>query len=169
LPVYAELQASDSPIHPNLVCTSPIPVPLVALHISIIGAHMFHMLLKKPGTQSFKMWSAEPEVKSYSVKTADGMPYDPLKEVPKGYHDFTDVFSKQKAQVLSEHQPYDLKIDLKDGAIPPSSSHLYSQAGDTPDIYSRKSELWIYSSVKVWSWCSCPLRSEEGWIAVLML
>ena len=35
------------------------------------------------------------------------------------YHEFADVFSKTHADRLAPHRPYDLKIDLEDGASPP--------------------------------------------------
>ena len=42
-----------------------------------------------------------------------------LLDVPEDYHDFADVFSKAKADTPAPHQPYDLKITLKDGKEPP--------------------------------------------------
>jgi len=48
-----------------------------------------------------------------------------LEGVPEEYHNFTDVFSKVKADTLAPHQPYDLKITLEDGASPPQPL-LYS-------------------------------------------
>ena len=42
-----------------------------------------------------------------------------LKAIPAEYHDFVDVFSKQKANKLPEHRPYNLKINLIDDATPP--------------------------------------------------
>ena len=41
------------------------------------------------------------------------------------YHDFTDVFSKSKAGKLADHRPYDLKITLDKGTVPPFSP-IYS-------------------------------------------
>jgi hypothetical protein len=35
------------------------------------------------------------------------------------YHDFADVFSKQKANKLAPHRHYDLKIDIDKGTHPP--------------------------------------------------
>ena len=48
-----------------------------------------------------------------------------LQGVPKEYHDFADIFSKVKADTLAPCQPYDLKITLEDGALPPQPP-LYS-------------------------------------------
>jgi len=42
-----------------------------------------------------------------------------LGKVPEEYHEFTDVFSKTKADTLPPHQPYNLKINIEDGATPP--------------------------------------------------
>ncbi|KAJ8487877.1 hypothetical protein ONZ45_g14157 [Pleurotus djamor] len=42
-----------------------------------------------------------------------------LAKVPEEYHEFADVFSKGRAETLAEHRPYDLKIDLEEGAKPP--------------------------------------------------
>ena len=42
-----------------------------------------------------------------------------LTSLPKEHHDFVDVFSKSKAGKLAEHQPYDLKITLDKGTVPP--------------------------------------------------
>jgi len=39
-----------------------------------------------------------------------------LSNVPSEYHEFANVFSKTKAEVLIPHHPYDLKINLEEGA-----------------------------------------------------
>ena len=41
-----------------------------------------------------------------------------LSNVPSEYHKFADVFSKTKAEVLTSHYSYDLKINLEEGAQP---------------------------------------------------
>ena len=41
--------------------------------------------------------------------------------LPEDYHDFADVFSKSKAGKLADHRPYDLKITLDEGTVPPFS------------------------------------------------
>ena len=43
---------------------------------------------------------------------------DPLNRVPQEYHDFCNMFSGEKANVLAPHQPYDLKINLEEGTKP---------------------------------------------------
>ena len=41
-----------------------------------------------------------------------------LSNVLSEYHEFANVFSKTKAEVLTPHHPYDLKINLEEGAQP---------------------------------------------------
>ena len=43
---------------------------------------------------------------------------DLLNRVPQEYHDFCDVFSGEKANMLAPHWLYDLKIDLEEGTKP---------------------------------------------------
>src|SRR6266478_5368890 len=45
-------------------------------------------------------------------------PEDPLSGVPQEYHEFRNVFSGEKANVLAPHRPYDLKINLEEGVKP---------------------------------------------------
>lgn len=48
-----------------------------------------------------------------------------LTKIPDCYHAYADVFSKSKANVLAEHRPYDLSIDLMPDKTPPFGP-LYS-------------------------------------------
>src|SRR5258706_9104003 len=43
-------------------------------------------------------------------------PEDTLSGVPQEDHEFRDVFSGEKANALAPHRPYDLKINLEEGA-----------------------------------------------------
>src|SRR5258705_5664346 len=45
-------------------------------------------------------------------------PEDSLSGVSQEYHEFRDVFSGEKANMLAPHQLYDLKINLEEGAKP---------------------------------------------------
>ena len=74
---------------------------------------------KLDGSEVFQLDWSLPELRARSVNlTFEPDPVD-LKGVPEDYHDFTDVFSKVKADTLVPHRPYDLKITLEDGASPP--------------------------------------------------
>ena len=60
-----------------------------------------------------------------------------LSGVPPDYHDFADVFSKSKADMLAPHHEHDLKIDLEEGASPP--------IGTTYSLSPSKLEsLWTF-------------------------
>src|SRR6266481_7051878 len=65
----------------------------------------------------FCLETVTPEVTGQSALTTP----DPgsLDSILEQYHDFADVFSKAKASVLMDHQPYDLKVTLEDGTAPP--------------------------------------------------
>jgi len=53
------------------------------------------------------------DIQANSAKLAEA---PDLFNVPSEYHKFADVFSKTKAETLPPHCPYDLKINLKEGA-----------------------------------------------------
>jgi len=42
-----------------------------------------------------------------------------MSSISEEYHEYTDVFSKNRADTLPEHHLYDLKINLEDDAEPP--------------------------------------------------
>ena len=78
-----------------------------------------------------------------------------LSAIPEEYHDFTDVFSKAKADTLPPHQPYDLKIELEDGSAPPVG-HMY------PLSQSELSALREFIDENVRTGFICPLNSSHG-------
>ena len=108
----------------------PIPLPIFALLIQPllvqIFLHTFHAPLKQPGTQLYKIWLSDTNFCVCSAKASTSVPANSLTGMPKEYYDFANVFSKQKAQELSDHCPYNMKIKLEEGMIPPSPGHLYS-------------------------------------------
>ena len=56
------------------------------------------------------------DIQANSAKLAET---SDLSNILSEYHKFADVFSKTKAEVLALHHPYDLKINLEEGAQPP--------------------------------------------------
>lgn len=50
--------------------------------------------------------------------------------VPSQYHDYLDVFSKQKSERLPPHRQYDLGIDLEPGAELPKVGKLYQMSSE---------------------------------------
>ena len=82
--------------------------------IALVNAVAFTRACMSPGSHSF----------TSSLKDICGFAAAPkaaldLSAIPEDYRDFTDVFSKAKANTLAEHRPYNLKIDLEDSAQPP--------------------------------------------------
>ena len=67
-----------------------------------------------PGMQSFTLSISDSASIGKSASVSDEAP--DLSHVPEEYHDFADVFNKRKADTLPAHHPYDLKINLEDGA-----------------------------------------------------
>ena len=92
--------------------------------VSLIGAAAFLRACKQQGAQSFSLHLSDPSFSGKSASVSDKAP--DLSNIPKEYHDYADVFSKDKASKLAPHRPYDLKIDLVDGAVPPPISVMYS-------------------------------------------
>ena len=88
-----------------------------APHISLIGAAAFMHACKLPGTQSFRIHLSDTSLSAKSASVSDEAP--DLSLIPEEYHDYVDVFDKAKSMQLALHCPYDLKIDLEEGASPP--------------------------------------------------
>ena len=75
---------------------------------------------KLPGSVTFQL-QLSPD--GTLGQAAQEVPLD-LSSVPKDYHEFPDVFSKGKADMLLPHHSYNLKIELEEGTLPPN--HMYS-------------------------------------------
>ena len=82
-------------------------------NIAIIGAAAFLHASKLLGSHNFKLCLHSSDIQANSAKLAE---IPDLFNVPSKYHEFADVFSKNKAEVLAPHRPYDLKINLEEGA-----------------------------------------------------
>ena len=85
-------------------------------NITIIGATAFLHASKLPGSHNFKLCLHSSDIQANSAKLAET---PDLSNVSSKYHKFADVFSKTKAETLPPHCPYDLKINLEEGAQPP--------------------------------------------------
>jgi len=70
---------------------------------------------KLPDFYNFKLCLCSSDIQANSAKLAEA---SDLSNVPSKYHKFANVFSKTKAETLPPHCPYDLKINLKEGAQP---------------------------------------------------
>ena len=85
-------------------------------NIAIIGAAAFLRASKLPGSHNFELCLHSLDIQANSTKLAET---SDLSNVPSEYHEFADVFSKTKAEILPPHCPYDLKINLEEDAQPP--------------------------------------------------
>ena len=88
---------------------------------------MYAHACKLEGTQCFQLRISLPEVTGHSTSSA---PVN-LNALPEDYHNFADMFSKSKAGKLADHQPYDLKITLDKGTVPPWGP-IYSLSQEEP-------------------------------------
>jgi len=68
------------------------------------------------GSSNFKLYLYSLDIQADSAKLAEA---PDLSNVPSKYHEFADIFSKTKAEVLTPHHSYDLKINLEEGTQPP--------------------------------------------------
>ena len=91
-------------------------------NIAIIGAAAFLYTSKLPDFHNFELCFHSSDIQTNSAKLVEA---PDLSNVPSKYHEFTDIFSKTKAEVLAPHCSYDLKINLEEGAQPPVSP-IYS-------------------------------------------
>ena len=85
-------------------------------NIAIIGTVAFLHALKLLGFHNFKLCFCSLDIQANSTKYAKAAE---LSNVPSKHHKFANVFNKTKAEVLTPHCPYDLKINLEEGAQPP--------------------------------------------------
>jgi len=67
-------------------------------------------------SSNFKLCLCSPDIQTNSAKLVEA---PNLFIVPSEYYEFTNVFSKTKAKVLTPHCSYDLKINLEEGAQSP--------------------------------------------------
>ena len=71
------------------------------LHILLIGAAAFMRASKLLGSHCYKIHLSDPSVSANSVSVSNEAP--DLSQVLKEYHNFADMFSKNKAFVLAPH------------------------------------------------------------------
>jgi len=83
-------------------------------NITIIGTAAF-LHISKLLDSNFELCLHSLDIQANSAKLAET---PDLSNVPSKYHEFTNILSKTKAEVLAPHHPYDLKINLEEGAQP---------------------------------------------------
>ena len=81
-------------------------------NIVIIDAVAFLHTSKLLGSHNFELCLHSLDIQANSAKLAEA---PDLSNIPSKYHEFANVFSKTKAEVLTSHRSYDLKINLEEG------------------------------------------------------
>jgi len=94
---------------------------------AIISAVAFLHASKLLGSHNFKLCLHFLDIQANSAKLAET---PDLSNVPSEYHEFANIFSKTKAEVLPPHCPYDLKINLEEGAQPPVDPIYFLSASE---------------------------------------
>ncbi|KIJ51646.1 hypothetical protein M422DRAFT_89457, partial [Sphaerobolus stellatus SS14] len=117
--------ASADSVTPTPQATASASSTSVKPSISFVNATAYMRAAKMEGSQCFTINLEDPELRA----RATSMDPDPdvLNGVPKEYHEYTDIFSKSSTDTLAPHRPYDLKINLEDGAtVPPGPIYSLS-------------------------------------------
>jgi hypothetical protein len=117
IPVPGTTLVSDSILNNSATSSAPL--------ISLVSAKAFMRSMQLEGAQCFSILAHEP----LKPDSPNKPKFNPdLKNVPEVYHEFADVFSRQKADTLPLHQDCDLKINIDEGAkIPAGPIYLLSE------------------------------------------
>ena len=112
-----------------------IPPKLQAPPIALINAAAFKQACKMEGSVTFQLNIAPSDVKGCAANLNSELV--DMESILETYRDFSDMFSKAKANILAPHQPYDLKITQEDSAMPPQPL-IYSL------LNSKLGTLWEF-------------------------
>jgi len=102
-------------------------------NITIIGAAAFLHASKLLGSHNFELCLRSLDIQANSAKLAEA---PNLSNVSSKYHEFADVFSKTKAEILPPYRPYNLKINLEEGAQPPVGP-IYSLSASEQEAFKE--------------------------------
>src|SRR6202040_1853681 len=94
------------------------PLNHTQIDIALVNAVVYQCACQLPRSQSFSITLSNGETLVSSALALAETPID-LTGIPKEYHDFTDVFSKVKANKLPPHRPYNLMINIEEGSTSP--------------------------------------------------
>jgi hypothetical protein len=100
-----------TPISDPLV-EPPTPPKLKALYTALVNTAAFACICELDNSETFQLKLSSEKTTPASDALAD------LDNIPSKYRDFSNVFSKTKANTLAKHWHYDLKIDLEEGSKP---------------------------------------------------
>ena len=113
----ANLRASPQPSTPLSSAELPTSNPLrfsdcKAPHITLVSTPAFALACRLKGSMQYSMQLHPQESDLHSTSTIPEL--TDLSGVPPDYHDFADIFSKNKADMLAPHHEHNLKINLED-------------------------------------------------------
>ena len=134
---------------PPALVTPASGTPNSATDISLIGAAVFAQASHLADVQVFKLFVSTMDPRDLDTTLVD------MSNVPLKYHELRDVFSKSRANTLLTHQPYDLKIELEDGAVPPFGP-IYSLSPHKLQTLRKLIDKHLANSR------ICPTRSPSG-------
>src|SRR5260221_3468638 len=81
------------------------------IDICMVSAVTMTKLCKDPGTTTFVISTTDLNLSQVAATEI-------LDSIPAEYHEFRNVFSGEKAGTLAPHRPYDLQINVEEGAKP---------------------------------------------------
>jgi hypothetical protein len=92
--------------------------------IEFVSPAAFAKACRLEGSVAFSLSTPLPPSQLRASTSTTSEPTD-LAGVPTAYHEYADVFSKSKANILAPHREHDLRIDLEEGTHPPLGT-IYS-------------------------------------------
>src|SRR5260221_3085800 len=87
------------------------PVSGKKVDIHMVSTLMMAKICRDPGTPTFVISMA-------NLTPLQVTATNTLNNILAEYHDFSDIFSGEKAGTLTPHRPYDLQINIEEGAKP---------------------------------------------------
>src|SRR5260370_2472945 len=87
------------------------PASCEKVDIHMVSALTMAKICRDPGTPTFVISTAD-------LTQLQPMAANTLNNILAEYHDFSDVFSGEKVGTLAPHRPYDLQINIEEGAKP---------------------------------------------------
>ena len=111
----------------RLVTLKPMPTTTTGVDIRWVSARTMTKLCQDPENATFAISLGTHQYKpnmqmggeTLSARSTKAVLTETLPDtIPREYLEFCKVFSGEKANVLAPHRPYDLKINLEEGAKP---------------------------------------------------
>lgn len=106
-----------TPTPPDLHA-EPLSTAHSALQITLVNAVAFSRACKLASSVSFTLDLTAKTISAYSTSISNSL-LDLSGGASEEYHELTDIFSKTKADILLEHCPYNHKITIEGGTVPP--------------------------------------------------